>query len=533
MQKTTWKHSLIGAGLVLLTACTSAVSPIVEPAGPASNELFNLQAKTDRQALQQGHGDPARMAVLLKDPAIADVRLVDMRPELISKTTDSLTVPLGDGSSIHFNRLRINDSQQGMTGWIGAVPSDRKRQFTSPAEVDMDPFNWISLLRDGDQVVGSMRIKGQAYRLEPVGAGQHALVRIDESRLPPEAEPIDLSQGTANDTPIGQGRTSAHSLIRLLVVTTDQSRAKYPDYRLRVAQAVQDANQFMINSKVEITYELAGFMDAQYDETGRNYGAQLTDLQNVSTNLGKAVSKERDALRADLVSMLSTYTDVCGVAYVTATKALGFSSFSCIGATLAHELGHNLGVLHGWNPGDGDQNPLYMHGYRRTAAPALHTIMVTSHGAIPYFSNPRLQYRGVPIGTVERHDAARRFNERREIVENFYPSDIMFTLYEYENYEGASCTVLHSGSTTTYVTSGCGMNWENRVSSAVIRGVRPGSTVKVLSSTLDGPSYVSRTFYGEIKLPQLRYYTAVPGTLGSWRGDSVNDRIHSLFSSAP
>jgi len=46
---------------------------------------------------------------------------------------------------------------------------------------------------------------------------------------------------------------------------------------------------------------------------------------------------------------------------------------------------------------------------------------VTSHNAIPYFSNPRLTYTGFPIGTSSHHDAARRFNERRETVEGFYP----------------------------------------------------------------------------------------------------------------
>lgn len=42
-------------------------------------------------------------------------------------------------------------------------------------------------------------------------------------------------------------------------------------------------------------------------------------------------------------------------------------------------------------------------------------------GAIPYFSNPRLTYQGVPIGTPEHHDVARTLDEHREEIENLYP----------------------------------------------------------------------------------------------------------------
>jgi len=32
-----------------------------------------------------------------------------------------------------------------------------------------------------------------------------------------------------------------------------------------------------------------------------------------------------------------------------------------------------------------------------------------------------LQYQGVPIGTVDKNDVARTFNENRDTVANFYP----------------------------------------------------------------------------------------------------------------
>ena len=51
----------------------------------------------------------------------------------------------------------------------------------------------------------------------------------------------------------------------------------------------------------------------------------------------------------------------------------------------------------------------YAHGYRFNAGGTVyHDIMSYDPGeTIPYFSNPRLSYLGVPIGTAKSADAAR------------------------------------------------------------------------------------------------------------------------------
>jgi hypothetical protein len=134
--------------------------------------------------------------------------------------------------------------------------------------------------------------------------------------------------------------------------------------------------------------------------------------------LGAKIHIEREKWRADLVSMLSTFSIYCGIAKTPASKETAFSSFSCFGA-LGHELGHNMGASHN-DEDPGESLPPYAYGYKHTA-PNFHTQMRTSHGAIPYHSNPRLQYQGVSIGTVDKNDVARTFNENRDTVANFYP----------------------------------------------------------------------------------------------------------------
>ncbi len=83
--------------------------------------------------------------------------------------------------------------------------------------------------------------------------------------------------------------------------------------------------------------------------------------------------------------------------------------------------------------------------------------MVTTWGSIPYFSNPRLSYQGVPIGTMAHHDVARTINENRERVENTYDPfrGVELTLYSGTNLQGSSCPVSIRLTSPVNVASQC------------------------------------------------------------------------------
>ncbi|WP_369989220.1 zinc-dependent metalloprotease family protein [Pseudomonas xanthosomatis] len=518
----------LGLSLALLLA--ACASPGQQPPGaaPADDTLFSLQPAQSRQALAQTPGANAYLQTLLQSPASADIRLVDVKALRIAANTQTLSIPLPGGSTARFKLMRIDQSMPGMTGWIGDIPSDRKQRFTSPAEVDMDPFNWVSLLREGDKVVGSIHVAGQAYRLEPIGAGRHVLVKVDESRLPSLDKDAAADEPSPRKPSTGRAPASPHSTIRVLVVSNDHSRVSFPDYRLQMAQGLQLANQFMINSRVDVTYELAGYYDASYDPTGRDKDQQLRDLRYPDRALGKAVYAQRDAVGADLVVMVSWDFEGCGYAYVSSVKATGYSILECFGGVLAHELGHNLGTTHEYKEDD-PRGPPYMYGYGRTQAPVLHTVMRTSHGAIPYFSNPRLQYQGVPIGTVEREDVARRFNEYREGVENFYPqpSGMQLTLYEDEHFKGRSCNAVLHGNAGVILANLCGAEWSRLVSSVRVQGITPGTRLYFSAPRNQGTeSYTSTTYRGDLEIPTFASRDPLPyGITRARSGESVNDKV--------
>ncbi|WHH51049.1 zinc-dependent metalloprotease family protein [Pseudomonas sp. Ap32] len=414
MNRKQLKFCLLGA-VFLFGGCTA--SDPTNYLDSSADTLFQIKPDQNLAALERQSGTDQYLKLLLSVAEDAEVKEVQVKPGLVSKDTAILLMPLTDGRTVSFKLSRSDSVASGMLGWVGDMPSNRRQLYPSPAEIDMDPLNWVSLVSDGNLVVGDIRVDGQLYRLTAVGKGQQVLVKVDESKLPPEAAPIAVPvQAQAKNRSLSTSQ-SPKSTIRVLFVTTQQSRAMFPSYKIELVQALQNANQYLINSKVDAVYELSGIYDSDYDETGKSPQTQLNDMI-ADRPLGAKIHIEREKLRADLVSMLSTFSIYCGIAKTPASKETAFSSFSCFGA-LGHELGHNMGASHN-DEDPGESLPPYAYGYKHTA-PNFHTQMRTSHGAIPYHSNPRLQYQGAPMGTVDKNDVARTFNENRDTVANFYP----------------------------------------------------------------------------------------------------------------
>ncbi|MFP3449090.1 peptidase M72 family protein, partial [Pseudomonas sp. SIMBA_067] len=79
----------------------------------------------------------------------------------------------------------------------------------------------------------------------------------------------------------------------------------------------------MASSGVAIRFELAGIYDADYNQPS-DYWQQAVDLMS-----NQQVMQQRDALRADMVSIYSTNPGLCGQARLTAKKSDAFSIISC------------------------------------------------------------------------------------------------------------------------------------------------------------------------------------------------------------
>jgi len=509
MKKKIWKACLVASALLVMWGC-SASKPTANVPISAAPQLFTIEPTPDRKTLQRSA--TGELAMLLADPASAEITLVKVDPTLVNKQTRVLAVTLPDGRTAQFNLRDFNTLTPGIDGWVGYKPSAWKQAHpTSTSEINNDPLYYLSLARDGDKLVGDVVVEGKPYRLTYVSPGQHALVQVDESKLAPEAPPLVDPNGSTPDNTIGKVEQSPHSTIRVLFLTTNQRRARSPNYKAELAQALNNANQYMKNSDVQITYELAGYYDGDYDETGRTDSQQLRDIRTAKP-YSDLVLGQRERLGADLVSLYSTVSSVCGRAWLTASSANAHSLISCLGS-LAHELGHNLGALHGW-PEDGDRNPPYMFGYRYTqGTPRFSTQL--SYGCspacprIPYHSNPRLTYQGIPLGTAANHDAARRFNERRDVVENFYPpaNPVRVTVFDDVNMRGDSCSFnLDPEARITLIEKVCGASWKFKVWSARVENMGPQKTL-YLGNMYARHAYISHTYAGDFNIYGLSALT--------------------------
>ncbi len=201
------------------------------------------------------------------------------------------------------------------------------------------------------------------------------------------------------------------SLIDILVVYTPAAATNIggtAEMLSRINIAVDNLNIAMTNSGLTTQFRLVHAQELIYTESGDMF-AQLGDLREPDDGIMDEVHELRDQYKADLVSMITNSTTVCGVANFayqsnTPKPELAFSvvNKNCLGNgsyTFAHEIGHNLGMVHDWieTPCANGGQP-YAKGY---TAPdeSFQTVMgVSGFPRVGYFSNPSIDYMGQPTG---------------------------------------------------------------------------------------------------------------------------------------
>lgn len=372
---------------------------------------------------------PPLLKALAQDATVSQLYMADVHAAALADSTPRLELALEKGVSIDLTRVKARHTREGMLVWTGEQPSDRLKRF-GPREVAADLQNQAILVRHGDNLTGSVRLSGQLYQIWPVGQGKHVVAKVNEQEAAKreEAEPDEVSAPPEAQAPaeVSAPRATEHSRINVMVVTTRQARARWPDYPAIIQLAFEEANEGAANSRVAITFDYAGTMDADYDEGTYTQSQILSQMQGSSAELGAAVRLVRDQWHADLVSLMSV-NSTGGTAYNDATKATAYSVVNggnMVGRyTFAHEMAHNLGGSHDLEQYTQPKTPNYRHAYKVPG----HFSTIVSYSCNPAcprvnaFSNPNLTYQGVAMGTQAFEDNARRLNERRELVANFYP----------------------------------------------------------------------------------------------------------------
>ncbi|GAA2514816.1 M12 family metallo-peptidase [Pilimelia columellifera] len=116
---------------------------------------------------------------------------------------------------------------------------------------------------------------------------------------------------------------------------------------------------------------------------------------------------------------------VCGIGWLNATAARGFSvvSTSCATGlyTVAHEMGHNQGAQHDPQTSPGTRPFPYGHGFKVEGKHR--TVMSyacrTECQRVNYWSGPRSKFKGVTLGDKRTSDNARVLNETAGKIASF------------------------------------------------------------------------------------------------------------------
>ncbi len=404
--------------------------------------------------------DPTDAAwqAILRDPSTADAQPILLDAGLAKRSNASLAddtlvqLDLGRGRQVEAMRLRSHVTADGVEVWQGLV-TDTAQLKSGAAEIADDPMNSAILVRNGSKLTGSVRVEGQLYRILPLHDGSQVVVKVDESRMPPD-HPYTYAGGSLSlpDRPYGfrsprwnwqnEARDLAHehsheragptaiakanTVIRVMVVATQAAANASGDLTGLINLAITETNQGYANSGVQITAQLAGLYTTTYAESG-SFSTDLSRFRGTTDGYMDSIHSLRNQNTADVAMIVLNNSSSCGLASaIGATASTAFASVSRTCTTgyysFAHEIGHLQSARHDPAADPTNSPYTYGHGYRSPTS-AWRTIMAyncTSNcPRINYWSSPLRTYQGQTMGTSTRSDNARVLNNTRGTMAGF------------------------------------------------------------------------------------------------------------------
>ena len=391
---------------------------------PMSNE--------QKEALARAKEAPAAVSAgVMRAPeaAVAEYALTET-PE---QGNSRLIIPVGD-QQISLVRTSARRTDKGVI-WRGTVEDTGETAI----------LQWW---KDG-RLNGLFGYRGHIYSVMNMGGDLHAVLEFNPKMMPadhPKVVAADVPHSDAGGSsraepavppalpkvePISSDQIKAleskNIVIDVMMLYTKRAVSHYmmkPEDVLELSfERVNDTfrNSGIPNVSVRLVYSQA----VDYDEQGSE---EFIDLYRMVDGDGpfKDVRRLRDEKRADIVGLLVDDPRGCGLSTRVAPDAedayfVVHYSCAAITVSIAHEIGHILGARHDRRT-DPTNTPFpYGHGYvDGTKWRDIMSYAESCEGClrIPYWSNPRVLYKGEPTGTLTE-DNARVILEQAERVSKF------------------------------------------------------------------------------------------------------------------
>ncbi|MGH3860755.1 M12 family metallo-peptidase [Actinokineospora sp.] len=411
-RKTLSTLAVLGLGVSFLAVLPTASA---EPR-PVAVPLF----AEDTTALDVSQAENLRK----ERSANAAVRIKRANAAAVGSGTELISLDLGD-RTVTAVCDNASTTGSGNTLWTGQVRETAIARAGGPAEVGTDEYNSVTLLRSGDGVTGTVRVSGVLYQIHPVAGGRHAVLKVDESKMPQDHPRVAGGLPTIAMPATESSSIAANTVIRVQVVATQQAVNGYSgDMRALVDLAVSETNKGYLNSGVGITLELAHYSTVNYTEAGMS--TDLSRFRNTSDGYMDGVHALRDQHAADVNVLVLNASSSCGIASgigSSAATAFAVVARSCATGyySFGHEIGHLQSARH--DPATDSNNTPYAYGHGYRYGSSWRTIMAyncsSSCPRLNHWSNPRKTYNGVAMGTTDRSDNARVLEQTKATIAAF------------------------------------------------------------------------------------------------------------------
>ena len=421
-------------------------SPNLVRAGPAKS-TSDVADVVRRKA---GQGGIARARAVDIDFSVLQTVFDDMA---FADTPRAIRIPFFEDAVLLAEITNVVPTSSGGLAFTGRVPGIL--------------YSSVVLVNNNGVVSMNVGVLSKQYTIHGSAESGYVASELLKLDLPDHTSPPILINAPPLEKP--QFQSAINSLtaadtgpvIDVMIVYTPDVRVRNggtDQMNANIDAQIVFTNLIYQNSNVGQRLRLVYKGEVAYTEV--NITTDLDRLQNVSDGFLDTVPVLRDIYKADFVSLWGYYPTTCGLGYLMETESSGFApqaynavnSPDCTNgtvATLAHELGHNMGLKH---DNFEDRTPItnvtpegsgtavditYAHGYVDTAN-RFRTVMaydnectavgVTCERTLT-FSNPNLNFDNsaffpganatAPAGNAANANESRALNDTRETSQNF------------------------------------------------------------------------------------------------------------------
>ena len=438
--------------MALDQASNRALMPM-DPASPMTDEQSAM--------MNDAMGSKAAMGMammVLPDSKVMEYELTKgMHAPAAARSEAELLIALDATTTIKARRARIEKTPEGYV-WHGTVVGT-----DDPVTLLWWPTGRLS---------GQITHRGHHYVVKNLGGNLHGVIEMSPRKLPPEHAPMGkklmqkmhmqqdplVSKGDASmlrepttkkierpreplrnlqdavpgkraqagtevavvtPPPAPLPRRREPVTIDLIVAYTPQAAKHYTDIRRDLIEvAVEETNQSFRNSGIDnVRLRLVHAYETSYVEEGTHF-EHVFRFADRGDGYMEEVHALRDQHKADIAALIVHDPNGCGLSAAVAPpadRAFAVVHHECaaLSYSLAHEVGHLIGVRHDLALDDGMQPFPYGHGF--VSGKDWRTMMSYEESCdgcprLAIWSNPRIKVRGVAAGDATA-DNARAISE--------------------------------------------------------------------------------------------------------------------------